>query len=99
MTTRRASRTRAPSSTRPTASSTRTCASASGWPPTAFTIADCAAAPALFYCRAVHPWSDHAELERYFHALIARPSFARVLDEARPYRAIFPPGFPDDFDA
>ena len=30
---------------------------------------------------------------------VARPSVARVVDEARPYRPIFPPGFPDDFDA
>jgi glutathione S-transferase len=65
----------------------------------ALTIADCAAAPALFYCRAVHPWPGHAELERYFQALMARPSVARVVDEARPYRANFPPGFPEGFDA
>jgi glutathione S-transferase len=65
----------------------------------AFTIADCAAAPALFYCRAVHPWGADAELTRYFHALLERPSFARVVEEARPYRAGFPPGWPDDFDA
>jgi glutathione S-transferase len=65
----------------------------------AFTIADCAAAPALFYCRAVHPWGDRPELERYFRAAIERPSVARVIDEARPYRALFPPGWPDDFDA
>jgi glutathione S-transferase len=62
----------------------------------AFTVADCAAAPALFYCRAVHTWGAHIEHERYFQALL---SFARVLDEARPYRAVFPPGWPDGFDA
>jgi glutathione S-transferase len=64
-----------------------------------FSVADCAAAPALFYCRAIHPWDDRPELTRYFRAALARPSFARVVDEARPYRAIFPPGWPDDFDA
>jgi glutathione S-transferase len=65
----------------------------------AFTVADCAAAPALFYCRAVHPWDDHTELSRYFRATLARPSVSRVVEEARPYRPIFPPGFADDFDA
>jgi glutathione S-transferase len=65
----------------------------------AFTLADCAAIPPLFYLRAVHPWGDRPELERYFRAAIARPSVARVIDEGRPYRPIFPPGFPVDFDA
>ncbi len=65
----------------------------------AFTIADCAAAPTLFYCRALRSWAGHDALERYFRALMARPSVARVVDEARPYRPNFPPGFPDDFDA
>ena len=65
----------------------------------AFTVADCAAAPALFYCHAVHPWGEYPELSRYFRATLARPSVARVVEEARPYRPIFPPGFADDFDA
>jgi glutathione S-transferase len=65
----------------------------------AFTIADCAAAPALFYCRAVHPWSAHPELTRYFHALLERPSVARVVEDARPHRAIFPLPWPADFPA
>ena len=65
----------------------------------AFTVADCAAAPALFYCRAVHPWNGHGELERYFQALLGRPSFARVVDEARPYRPNLPLPWPEDFDA
>ena len=65
----------------------------------AFTVADCAAAPALFYCHAVHPWGEYPELSRYFRATLARSSFARVVEEARPYRPIFPPGFADDFDA
>jgi len=65
-----------------------------------FTLADCAAAPALFYCRAVHRWEAeaHPELTRYYRALVARPSFARVIDEARPYRGVFPLPWPDDID-
>lgn len=65
-----------------------------------FTIADCAAAPPLFYCRAVHRWDAdvHPELTRYYRALVERPSFARVVDEARPYRQVFPMRWPDDID-
>jgi glutathione S-transferase len=65
-----------------------------------FTIADCAAAPALFYCRAIEPWdaAGHPELTRYHRALLDRPSFARVVDEARPYRHLFPLPWPDGFD-
>lgn len=65
-----------------------------------FTLADCAAAPPLFYCRAIHRWDseEHAEVMRYYRALLARPSFARVVDEARPYRELFPLPWPDDFD-
>jgi glutathione S-transferase len=65
-----------------------------------FTVADCAAAPALFYCRAIHRWEAdaHLELMRYYRALLARPSFARVVEEARPYRELFPLLWPDDFD-
>jgi glutathione S-transferase len=66
----------------------------------AFTVADCASAPALLYCRAVHPWDADAfpEVTRYVRALLGRPSVARVIDEARPYRGIFPLPWPDDFD-
>jgi glutathione S-transferase len=57
----------------------------------AFTIADCAAAPALFYSAIVQPFGDtRPNLAAYFERLIARPSFARVLGEARPYFANFP---------
>ncbi len=65
-----------------------------------FTLADCAAAPALFYCRAVHRWGaeTHPELTQYYRALAARPSFARVVDEARPYRDLFPLPWPEDMD-
>jgi glutathione S-transferase len=63
----------------------------------AFTLADCAAAPALFYARVVHPWDDErlGALTRYFAEVTARPSVARVLDEARPYRPLFPLPWPD----
>ena len=61
-----------------------------------FTIADCAAAPALFYADWVHPISErHAALAAYRARLMSRPSVARVVDEARPYRNFFPLGAPD----
>jgi glutathione S-transferase len=57
----------------------------------AFTLADCAAAPALFYGNMVLPFGDtHKNLAAYFERLKARPSFARVLREAEPYFAMFP---------
>lgn len=56
-----------------------------------FSIADCAAAPALFYANEVLPFGDrHKTLTAYFGRLMARPSFARVVEEARPYFALFP---------
>jgi glutathione S-transferase len=62
-----------------------------------FTLADCAAAPALFYGRIVRRWDEQglAHLTRYFQALMARPAVARVIDEARPFREFFPLGWPD----
>jgi glutathione S-transferase len=65
-----------------------------------FGLADCAAAPALFYTRAVHRWDEerHANITRYYRDLAARPSFARVIDEARPYRELFPLPWPADLD-
>jgi len=65
-----------------------------------FTIADCAAAPGLFYALAVHPWDEetHPQLTRYYRALARRPSVAKVFDDARPYRHLFPLPWPDDFD-
>jgi glutathione S-transferase len=61
-----------------------------------FSLADCAAAPALFYADWVHPIAaELANVRRYRQRLLARPSFARAVDEARPYRALFPPGAPD----
>ncbi|MBW7945243.1 MAG: glutathione S-transferase family protein [Sphingomonadaceae bacterium] len=61
-----------------------------------FTIADCAAAPALFYADWVRPIGPaHARLNAYRARLLARPSVARCVDDARPYRPFFPPGAPD----
>ena len=61
-----------------------------------FTIADCAAAPALFYADWVHPISErYAELAAYRARLLSRSSVSRVVDEARPYRSFFPLGAPD----
>ena len=61
-----------------------------------FSLADCAAAPALFYADWVHPiGAAHANVRAYRSRLLARPSFARAVDEARPYRSLFPPGAPD----
>jgi glutathione S-transferase len=61
-----------------------------------FTIADCAAAPALFYADWVHPIPERlAALAAYRERLLSRPSVVRVVDEARPYRNLFPLGAPD----
>jgi glutathione S-transferase len=56
-----------------------------------FTMADCAAAPALYYANLVQPFGDtHKDAWRYFERLSARPSFARAVEEAEPYRKMFP---------
>lgn len=56
-----------------------------------FSLADCAAAPALFYADKVAPLrAGHPNLASYLARLQARPSFARVLSEAQPYFALFP---------
>ena len=61
-----------------------------------FTLADCAAAPSLFYADWAHPIpAEHARLRAYRARLLAHPSFARAVDEARPYRSFFPLGAPD----
>ncbi|HEU4844852.1 MAG TPA: glutathione S-transferase family protein [Burkholderiaceae bacterium] len=60
-----------------------------------FTMADCAAAPALFYADWTHPISGQfPRLRAYRGRLLARPSFARAVDEARPFRHLFPLGAP-----
>jgi len=61
-----------------------------------FTLADCAAAPSLFYADWVHPISaQHPRLAAYRARLLSRPSIARAVDGARPYRHLFPLGAPD----
>lgn len=56
-----------------------------------FSIADCAAAPALFYANTVMPFGDeNKNLTAYFDRLTARPSLARVIKEAEPYFRMFP---------
>jgi glutathione S-transferase len=61
-----------------------------------FTLADCAAAPALFYADWAHPIGERfPDVQRYRARLLARPSVARAVDEARPYRQFFPLGAPD----
>ena len=61
-----------------------------------FTLADCAAAPSLFYADWAHTIANqHAALKAYRARLACRPSVARCINEARPYRAYFPLGAPD----
>jgi glutathione S-transferase len=61
-----------------------------------FSLADCGAAPFLFYADWTHPIAPALRHVRAYRArLLARPSFARAVDEARPYRHYFPLGAPD----
>jgi len=61
-----------------------------------FTLADCAGAPSLFYADWVHPIPEGlTSLKGYRARALAGPSVARVVDEARPYRHLFPLGAPD----
>jgi len=56
-----------------------------------FTLADCAAAPALYYADKVLPFrATHPTLGAYLDRLEARPSFARTLEEAQPVWHMFP---------
>ena len=62
----------------------------------AFSLADCAAAPALFYADWAHPVGKRfPHAQAYRRRLLARRSFARAVNEARPYRPFFPLGAPD----
>lgn len=57
----------------------------------AFALADCAAAPALFYAAIVAPFApEHTHLDGYYQRLMARASVRRTLAEARPYFPMFP---------
>ena len=61
-----------------------------------FTLADCAAAPALFYADWVRPIGDsRPRLAAYRRRLVAHPAVSRAVEEARPYRHYFPLGAPD----
>jgi glutathione S-transferase len=62
-----------------------------------FTLADCAAAPALHYADVLHPLDrdGHPTLAAYFDRVLTRPSVARVVEEARPYRKLFPLPWPE----
>ncbi len=64
-----------------------------------FSLADCAAAPALLYADWTHAIPERfAAVRAYRRKLLDRPSYARALDEARPYRHLFPLGAPVDRD-
>ena len=66
------------------------------WAAGPFSLADCAAAPALFYADWSHRIADRfANLLAYRARLLARSSFARAVDAARPFRPYFPLGAPD----
>lgn len=61
-----------------------------------FSMADCAAAPSLFYADWTHRIpADLTKLTAYRARLLARPAVSRCIDEARPYRSYFPLGAPD----
>ncbi len=62
----------------------------------AFSLADCAAAPSLFYADWSHRIGEAFQnVHAYRRRLLVRPSFARAVDEVRPYRSFFPLGAPD----
>jgi glutathione S-transferase len=62
----------------------------------AFSLADCGAAPALLFAHWAHPIGDgFAQVHAYRQRLLRRPSFARIVDDARPYRRYFPLGAPE----
>ena len=57
----------------------------------AFTMADCAAAPALFYANWISPLAGtYPNLVAYLERLKQRPSYARTLKEAEPFFKYFP---------
>ena len=61
-----------------------------------FSLADCAASPFLFYADWTHRIGEQfANVHAYRRRLLARPAFARAVDEARVYRNYFPLGAPD----
>lgn len=79
----------------------RTYAWLEGWleyypPMSHVTLIECAAAPSLFYADWVHPIGpEFPRLRRWRAHLLGMAPVARCVDDARPFRAIFPPGAPD----
>jgi glutathione S-transferase len=55
-----------------------------------FTLADCAAAPPLFFANKLVPFAEYTHLAAYFDRLSARPSVARARQEAEPFMKYFP---------
>jgi len=56
-----------------------------------FTLAECAAAPGLFFSSIVHPFAPgQSNLSAYFERLLARPSVRQAIDGARPFFKFFP---------
>jgi glutathione S-transferase len=62
-----------------------------------FSLADCGAGPALFYANIIQPFAGRHHVEAYYARLLGRPSFARAVEEARPYRAFFPLPWPESY--
>ncbi|HTK02806.1 MAG TPA: glutathione S-transferase family protein [Bordetella sp.] len=61
-----------------------------------FSLADCGAAPFLFYADWTHAIPpQYANVHAYRRRLLQYPSFARAVDDARPFREYFPLGAPD----
>ena len=56
----------------------------------AFGMADCSAAPALYYANMVLPVASRKNTAAYLNRLMERPSFARAVDESKPYLHLFP---------
>jgi glutathione S-transferase len=57
----------------------------------AFSMADCAAAPPLFFINKMMPLANgFPHMSAYLQRLMQRPSYARVLVEAQPYLSMFP---------
>jgi len=67
-----------------------------GWFAGDFSLVECAAAPSLFYADWVEPIGDaRSRLSAYRARLLAHPAVSRCVEEARPYRPLFPRGAPD----
>lgn len=62
-----------------------------------FTLADCGAGPALFYTNIIVPLDGYPKLAAYYRRLLERPSFARAVEEAKPYREGFPLPWPASY--